>query len=275
MTKPTNKTNETDAKLEEAKRMEAQKAAYDHYRGALLDRAAEYGEKAAIGQTSLTALAFYFNEAVRRGMATEGDARLVYGAYAEKFNAAVAAQSVTIGNVAYATTTDKLIDLDEKSIKTPVSMFRTFGRPAVVAQGLELYTRVQAACGLLERSKRIGSVYNCMVAVNRGVTEASEASLLSDAQVAAGEFAVTDEMIAAWIAAPEKAQPKERDFATRLAALVTDCAKLVKKGECPNLKAVYDLLVDVEKAHKAAKDAAPLSTLVTMPRIDAGTPTIQ
>lgn len=258
MTKPNN-TKAAEEKLAEAARIEEQKAAHAHSRAELLATAGNYGRDAAAGQTSLTALAFFFNDACRRGFTTEGDARAVYTAYAEAHNAAIEAGKVLIGNVEYRVVADKLLELEDN--KTPVSEFRSFGRPHVVAQGLAMYQDVIAvANGMPKEARDNLSVYQCMVRVNRRVSEAAET--LGDAFA---DFIATPEWIRECIATPEAKKPEPKTFAQRLDRLVADMAKLVKKDECPDLRTVYDALEIVAAQFKldAAKaKVAPLGTLV-------------
>lgn len=270
MTKPNNQAGAVDkemqAKIDEAARIAEAKAVFDEARKLLLASASELGARAAAGATSLTELAFLYNDACRRRMATVEDARLFYGAYAEAHNAAIAAKTVLIGNVSYSVTTDKLLDMEEKSIKTPISMFRTFARPAVVAMGLELYSRVQRIASAMDTDKRVGSIYNCMVTVNRKVSDKADAMALADHEL--DRLTVGDDEIASWISAT-KAAPKERDFDTRLEALAKEMAKLVKKGEEPTLRPVYDDLCSIIK-RRAATPEIKAGPNLAVARIDTG-----
>ena len=264
-TKPMSDAEKAEAKLAADARNAAIIAENVKSRGILLETAGKYGREAAAGQTSLTALAYFFNDACRHGFATEGDARSVYVAYAEAHNAAIEAGSVVVGNTTYKVAADKLIELGDN--ETPVSEFRTFGRPNVVLQGLGLYQDVIEAASRVTRENRVGSVYVCMVAVNRRISDATKGM----DEKAVLEWKVTPDMVAAWIAKPAKSEVAPKTFAEKLDKLVLDMAKLVKKADdenCPDLRAVYDALelvqVDFKRATIAARIApeAALSKLV-------------
>lgn len=260
---------EMKAKIEEAARIAEAKKAFDEARKLLLATASGLGAAAAIGSTSLTELAFLFNDACRRRMATEEDARMLYGAYAEAHNTGVTARTVLIGNVSYAVTVDKLLDMDEKSVKTPISMFRTFARPAVVSQGLDLFSRVQRIASDMDPGKRVGSIYNCLVTVNRKVTDKAEELALADHEL--DRLTVGDDEIVKWISS-NKAAPKERDFDTRLEALAREMAKLVKKGDEPTLRPVYDDLCSVIK-RRAATPEIKAGPNLAVARVETGATT--
>ena len=248
---PANKTNAVDAELARIKAAEEARAAFELFRKELVAEASKLGQAAAAGATSLTELAYLFNDAARHGMVTEADARMLYGAYADAHNAAVSAKTVTIGNVTYSVTSDKLLDMDEKSIKTPISLFRTFARPAVVALGLQLFDTVSKIAADIDREKRVGSIYNCLVAVNRKVSDMAETMALADNELLAKLPFPSDPEIVAWISAKPKVQPAERPFDARLEAVIKELAKLVKKGEEPALRPVYDDLCAIAKRREA------------------------
>ena len=267
--KPANKTNDVDAEIARINAANEAKAAFELFRKELISEASKLGQAAAAGATSLTELAYLFNDAARHGMVTETDARMLYGAYADAHNAAVAAKTVTIGNVTYNVTVDKLLDMDEKSIKTPISLFRTFARPAVVALGLQLFDTVSKIAAGIDREKRIGSIYNCLVAVNRKVSDMAESMALSDKELAKLPFP-SDPEIVAWISAKPKVQPAERPFDARLDAVIKELAKLVKKGEEPALRPVYDDLCAIAKRREATPEISTGVPGTTLARVDAG-----
>lgn len=267
MTKPNENQTKADAMLAAAKQAEADKAAFEAARVTMFDTVRKHGAEAATGAQSLTKVAFLFNAAVRAGVMTAGDATKVFVAYGEAFNAAIAAGEVMIGNVAYRVTTNALKDLSSEKTKSGASLLRTFAAPAVVAQGLNFFVEVQeVAAALPVEGRAQASVWNCLVLANRKLIAACDADLMSDADIAAGKFAVTRDMIREWIAAPAKEEAAEKTFDERLARLVLDMAKLVKKGEEPRLRAIYDQLDQLAAARKLTKaeSANAVANVVTL-----------
>lgn len=252
------KSAAVDKEIEEKKRVAQLQAEFEAFRKALVAEATKLGQQAAAGATSLLELAFLYNDAARRRLATVDDARLLYGAYATAHNEAVSAKTVLIGNVSYSVTTDRLLDMAEKSVKTPISMFRSFAQPAVVALGLDFFQRVQTIAAGIEGKKRIGSVYNCLVVANRRACDKAEHLALADKEL--DQLTVTDVEIVDWISAKPKAQADEKSFEKRLEAVIKEMAKLVKSGEEPTLRPIYNDLCDMAKRREE------------LPAIPAGVP---
>ncbi len=199
---------------------------HETMRAALIVKAEEYGAAASEGDMSQTKVAFLFNQACREGVMTEEDASKVYLAYAKGYNAARAAKGkITIGETEHAVHGDSMSDAErgKGAEKTAVSIFRTFGRPAVVAQGLDLYRQVREMRELIGADDRAqASLFNAFVAVNRAVSKAADESEKPDA-----EYRVTEDVIAKAIT---KA-PGGKTDAEKLAALVTALGKLIKTGK--------------------------------------------
>jgi len=195
-------------------------------KAALIEKAEAYGVEAATGDMSQTKVAFLFNQAVRERLMTEADAGAVYTAYAKGYNAArIAKGSLVIADTTHFVHGDGMNDVDrgKGAEKTAISIFRTFGRPAVVAQGLEMYQDVRELRELLGADDRAqGSLFNAFVAVNRAVTKAADESERPDV-----EFRYDEALILATIT---KAGGGKTDV-EKLAALCAALGKLIKTGK--------------------------------------------
>jgi hypothetical protein len=261
MTKPVN-TGAAQALLDAANAEEAKRNNHLAVRNATLETARKYGAENAAGAMSLTKLAYLFNEAVRIGVMTEADAGLVYREFSLGHNEVVEARgSISINGVSYSAVADKLIELEEKSAKTPVSMFRSFGKMAAVAQGLALYQTMLRVRADIPTDKVYGSAYSCMVKVNREVVSAAEKSDLSDADILAGKQVVTEDQIRAWLTKAGTETGAAKSFADKLADLIETARKLHKKGEA-DLEPALVALKDAAAAYDAKLKGEPKLTVV-------------
>lgn len=249
----------------------AKRANSEAVRNATFEQARIYGAESATGSLSVTKLAYLYNEAVRQGTMSLDDAARVYKAYVAGFNEVVTAGSaIEINGVSYQAATDR--DAQDPENKTPISMFRTFGKPAVVAQGLGHFQRVLRLRAEVSKSDLYGSAYSCMVKVNREIISAADKSSMSDKDVAAGKQEVTDAMIVAWMTkadaskddGDESATPEEKakkSAAEKLDKLIEAANKLAKTGEVDGLAAVVETLREIAGKHaiavKAAANGAP------------------
>lgn len=212
-------------------------------RNGILAKAGEYGAHSAEGDMSLTKVAFLFNQACRSKVMTVDDARAVYVAYTDGRNAAMAAKgSVEIEGANYQTgcavvTTDGKSSADNGALKAAVSIFATFGRPAVVVQGLGFYDEVRTMWLALDAGKRQQkSLYNAFVAANRAVSKAADGQNLTADELAAGKFDLPEDCVAGAITAEEgetgdgsgKAKAKTPD--RKLADLMASLVKLADSG---------------------------------------------
>ena len=234
-------------------------------RAAMLAQAETYGASAVEGDMSQTKLAFLFNQAVRVSVLTEEDAGAVYLAYVKGYNASrIAKSKVTIGDVEVQAHGDVLGDADKGkgAEKTAISIFRTFGRAAVVGQSIGLFDRVRMLRDKVAADDRAqSSLFNAFVAVNRAVSKAADATSLSDADLLAGKMpAVEDALIEAAVTK----QASTKTAAQKLEALVKACQKLVKSGD---YDATLDqVLVTLGTVKLKVVSIVPDQTLVTMPR---------
>lgn len=165
-----------------------------------------YGSQHARGEASLTRLAFYFSGGCRAGFLSESDAEGLYKAFIAGHNQHVSA--------APSTGHEKMLD-DDKSLKVPVSLFRTFGKRAPVSMGEAFYARVLGVRHSIGATDRAGSAYNAMVTVNRRVVELGE-------KVA--QVVVTDDEIRGWIS---KKPVATKDDLAKLEELCVKLAKMV------------------------------------------------
>ena len=248
-----------------------QRKAFEAARARVIKQANLFGVQSARGEMSLTKLAFLFNDACRNRVMTVADAEVTYKAYVDARNAAVAAGHVTIDGVDYRVTADRI---EPEQMDVSVSTFATFGKPAVIAQGLNLFQNIMAVQAEIPTDRRaVKSPYNAMVRVGRRIVKDCKASTLTDVQISMGEFPVTREYLFDTLSKT----PVTKDFGAKLKALVDAAQKLVKAGDCPDLRVVFDALVIVQAnyalANKTLDDAAnapaPMSTLVKADEIGA------
>lgn len=174
------------------------------FRAAAVAKAEAYGYDFALGNASLTTLAFFFSAGVRSGELSEGDADALYAAFVGGHNDAVMA-----GNTGH-----EAIAADAKSLKVPTSIFRTFGKRAPVAMGPDFYERVLKVRHAIGPSDRAGSAYNAMVTVNRRIVELGEKAAV---------VVVSDADIAGWIT---KKPVASKDELAKLEELVVKLAKM-------------------------------------------------
>jgi hypothetical protein len=174
------------------------------FRAEAVKRAEMYGVAHARGEASLTKLAFFFSAGVRDGALSEGDADALYAAFVAGHNRHI----VTTG------TGHEMIATDEKSLKVPTSIFRTFGKRGPVAMGPDFYQRVLTVRHAIGPSDRLGSAYNAMVKCNREVVKLAEKAAV---------VVISDDDIRGWISKPATVDKTELD---KLAELVTKIAKL-------------------------------------------------
>src|SRR5688572_16302992 len=231
-----------DDAAKEAARLTNQETAREH----VFATAETYGATASEGDMSQTKLAFLFNQAVRERILTEEDAGKVYLAYAKGYNAASAAKGeIEIAGVKHGVSGDIMSDAErgKGAEKTAISIFRSFGRVEVVAQGLGLYREVRETRELLGADDRAqSSLFNAFVAVNRDVSRAADASDKPDA-----DFVLADAERAELIAkAITKDAKGGKTDAEKLAALVAAVGKLNKTGNFAGLDAVIAALAMVQ-----------------------------
>lgn len=255
------------AALDAAEKNKVLVAQINEARAAILFKATQYGEESATGAMSQTKLAFLFNQACREGYMTVADAGKVYMAYAEGYNAAQREKgTLEVANHRLSTVEAALVETAEagkskSDHKTAISIFATFGRPAVVAEGLAYFDRVRQLRDTITAENRAqSSMFNAWVAVNRAVSKAADDSDLSDADVAAGKFEVTDAVILGALEKDEKKSGGKSD-ADKLDRLIADCLKLAKSDKYTGeLKQALELLratkvvtAETEKAATALK----------------------
>lgn len=176
------------------------------FRAAAVAKAEEYGAGFYRGTASLTHLAFFFSEGVRSGELSEGDADALYRAFINGHNGAIRMAEVASGH--------EFLPTDDKSLKVPTSIFRTFGKRAPVAMGADFYARVIRIRHGIGAADRAGSAYNAMVTCNRRVVELGEKSAV---------VVVNDDEIAAWIT---KKPVATKDDLAKLEELVVKLAKM-------------------------------------------------
>lgn len=210
MTKPLTAAAQTaallsrDAATVQPEPVEAPGSNVAPFRAAAVAKAESYGYDFALGNASLTTLAFFFSAGVRSGELSEGDADALYAAFVNGHNSAVLA-----GNTGHET-----IAADAKSLKVPTSIFRTFGKRAPVAMGPDFYERVIKVRHGIGASDRAGSAYNAMVTVNRRIVELGEKAAV---------VVVDDAQIAAWIT---KKPVASKDELAKLEELAVKLAKM-------------------------------------------------
>lgn len=209
----------------------------------LMDQVSIYGRQAARGAASLTHLAFLFAGACRERMLTELDAEAVYTAYVKAYNDAVASHHATTGAAPLEVS------------KASVSVFRTFGKPAPVAQP-DLYQRVLVLKNRVAADDLVGSTYNCFVAVNRAIQK-----VIDDRKglFPSATLEVTDEMIVKAITKP--ARPDKTD-ADRLAQVAAALGKLVQGGRFPGLEMIQSELVKYHAQFSTGKLFMSASTVL-------------
>jgi len=251
MTKQNNEAAKAAALEADTKRMAEQRSNHETARAALMTVAEGYGRDAVAGDMSQTKLAFLFNQAVRDKVATPGDAKEVYLAYARGYNAARADKgTVEIDGVAHSTVGDKAEETGKAAETVAGSIFGTFGRYGVVGQGLGLYQRVRDLRDQITPENRLHSgLFNAFVAVNRAVSKLADETSFTDEELRAGKMpAVSDEVI---LGAIEKAGSGGKTMEQKLARLITDAQKLNKPGYFAGLDKVLEMLAKVEKAQTA------------------------
>ena len=252
-----------NALIDDAIAAEVKLTNHETARAALIEKAEAYGAAASEGDMSQTKVAFLFNQAVREGVMTEEDASKIYLAYAKGYNAArVAKGKLEVAGTSYDVHGDSMSDAErgKGAEKTAVSIFRTFGRPAVVAQGLDLYRQVRELRELIGADDRAqASLFNAFVAVNRAVSKAADESEKPDA-----EFRADEALIAKAIT---KVGGGKTD-AEKLAALVAALGKLVKTGKFDaSIEDAARILSNVKP--KVVSAVATDTTIVTRAEIGA------
>jgi hypothetical protein len=146
----------------------------------------EVGEMIANAQITKTEAAFRFRDACRDGLAHiarkgSDDAEKVYLEIANAHNAACAGRLDV-----------DLMPCDAKSAKSAISVFRSFGRPAVINQGDDWFARVSRMRDLLGVQCKL-SAYMAMYRANNAVQKEQ------DKQIGNRSFYATDADICDWI----------------------------------------------------------------------------
>jgi hypothetical protein len=157
----------------------------------------EVGEMLANAQITKTEAAFRFRDACRDGLAHiarkgSDDAEKCYLAIANAHNAACAGR-VDVD----------LLPCDAKSAKSAISIFRSFGRPAVINQGEDWFARVSRVRDLLGAECKL-SAYMAMYRANNACQKAQ------DGMIGNKSFYATDGDISDWIIN----KPAEKDTAS-------------------------------------------------------------
>jgi hypothetical protein len=251
MTKPANEAAKADALLAATAANIEALSNHETARAALMTVAEGYGRDAVAGDMSQTKLAFLFNQAVRDKVATPGDAKEVYLAYARGYNAARADKgSVEIDGVSHSTVGDKAEETGKAAETVAASIFGTFGKYGVVGQGLGLYQRVRDLREKITPENRLHSgLFNAFVAVNRAVIKLADDSTFTDDELRAGKMpAIDDDTI---LGAIEKKENAGKTMEQKLARLIADAQKLNKPGYFAGLDKVLEMLGKVEKAQTA------------------------
>jgi hypothetical protein len=188
------------------------------------------GESMARGAMSKTDAAIRFSGAVREGhasVATKGsdDAERIYLAIANAHNAAIADRKDV-----------DLLPVDAKGSKSAISVFRTFGKSAVIAQGADWFARVSRVRDSMgPRCKR--SAYLALWTANKSVV-AESSKLIGNRVVVA-----TDEMIEAWLEAAPPSKDTEAEALEKFALSMSD------------LSHDYSFGADVESAMELLRQA--------------------
>jgi hypothetical protein len=190
----------------------------------------QIGEALGKSAGSLTIVAMKFAKHVADGIMSVGegkaakgdDAETVYLRFMGKVNASMPAHSGA----------DRMADASDDA-KTPISMFRTFGKAARFHAGdtafFERVLETHAKCGKDERV----SGYNALVKCNRELVKASESSEFKAASPAA-VFAnvATDEWVLEMCL---KVPAKAKDAAAKMADLIAKLDKLADGMEYAGL----------------------------------------
>lgn len=188
------------------------------------------GEMLANAQITKTEAAFRFRDACRdkiAHVATKGsdDAEKCYLAIANAHNAAIAGRQDV-----------DAMPADAKTAKSAISVFRSFGRPAVINQGDDWFQRVSRMRDLLGAECKL-SAYMAMYRANNAVAKA-QADMIGNRS-----FYATDADICDYI----RNKPAEKDTAD----VAMD--KLIKS--MTQLSQEYDFGRDVEDAMQLLRDA--------------------
>jgi hypothetical protein len=170
---------------------------HDEKRADLIERFHAIGEQVAKAAMSKTEAAYAFRDACRdrvAHVASKGsdDAEKCYLAIANAHNAALAGR-VDVD----------FMPSDAKSAKSAISVFRSFGRPAVVNQGNDWFTRIARMKDLLGAECKL-SAYMAMYRANNAVAKA-QAGMIGNKS-----FYATDSDIVDWIIN----KPAEKDTAS-------------------------------------------------------------
>ena len=155
-------------------------------RAALLAFFRTVGEQIAAAQITKTEAAFRFRDACRDKLAHiarkgSDDAEKIYLEIANAHNAAC------VGRLDV-----DLMPCDAKTAKSAISVFRSFGRPAVVNQGDDWFARVSRMRDLLGAQCKL-SAYMAMYRANNAVQKAQ------DGMIGNRSFYATDADICDWI----------------------------------------------------------------------------
>lgn len=199
---------------EDTAKSETRRLTRDESRSIAFERMGELGRAIADGSQSMTDAAIDFNRLCRDGNATTGksgdDAERLYLALANAINARMSERNRV-----------DFVAADVKSAKSAITLFRSFGKAEVVAQGSSWFERVLSIkADLGEKCKLSG--YNAMAKANRAVVEESRKMVGNRAYLA------DDADIMEWIAAKPP----------------------VAKDAAAALQEVLDKMIDASKDHE-------------------------
>ncbi len=236
MTKPLNAADQAAA-IAAAEAANAIKTAnFEAAKALKFDAAKALGVVAAQGEGSLFELAMSFQDGIREGVLTAGESKALYDAYVAGFNS-LAAEPMA-----------------ESSAKVQRSIFATFGEPAAVAQGRDIYARVITIRKGIATEDRVGSAYSTFAKVNR------ELAALAKTVADVSTIKVDDDQLRGWCT---KAAKVDADILDKLLKSVQSVAAVAKHmaddGELAKLVEQLAALHARRKSGvKAASDPAEL-----------------
>ena len=193
-------------------------------------RMEELGVSIADGSQSMTDAAIAFNVLCRDGNATVGkggdDAERMYLALANAINKRMAERNRV-----------DFVAADVKSAKSAITLFRSFGKREVVAQGSDWFDRVLGVKSALgEKCKLSG--YNSMAKANRAVVEESNKLIGNRAYIAC------DDDIAGWISAKPPVAKDPAEMLQEVLNKLVDASKEYDHVYGSDLLAVMQMFAD-------------------------------
>ena len=193
-------------------------------------RMEELGVSIADGSQSMTDAAIAFNVLCRDGNATVGkggdDAERMYLALANAINKRMAERNRV-----------DFVAADVKSAKSAITLFRSFGKGEVVAQGSDWFDRVLGVkSGLGEKCKLSG--YNAMAKANRAVVAESDKLVGNRAYIAC------DADIAEWISAKPPVAKDPAEMLQEVLSKMIDASKEYDHVYGADLLSVMQMFAD-------------------------------